>query len=92
MLRIICAAALMAATPAMAETKSPKAGDAMTPADVSCGDFTHNADGSWTPSKTVKMGSIRLKAGKPLTPGTMVGGMDIAAHLTEACSKANATT
>ena len=92
MLRIICAAALMAASPAVAETTSSKADAVMTPADVSCADFTHEADGSWIPSKTVKMGNIRLKAGKALKPGTMVGGMDIAAHLTEACAKAGSTT
>ncbi len=92
MLRLICAAALVAAGPAMAESKAPKTSGAMTPADVSCADFTHNPDGSWTPGKTVRMGSIRLKAGKALVPGTMIGGMDIAAHLTKACARANPMT
>ena len=92
MLRVICAATLVIAAPAMSATRPSTAGDAMMPADVSCADFIHNPNGSWTPSKTVKMGSVKLKAGKPLAPGTMVGGIDIAAHLTDACSKADPTT
>jgi hypothetical protein len=57
--------------------------------DLTCADFQHNADGSWTPltSMTISApnGQIQAGPGVSFTAGLPIMGIDVAAKLDENC-------
>ncbi len=52
--------------------------------NLSCGDFRHNQDSSWTPLHAITIGGVRL-AGGAFKPGVAVADVDLAALLNKEC-------
>jgi hypothetical protein len=59
------------------------------PDDLTCEDFQHNPDDSWTPRKTMTItapnGEIQAGPGVSFTAGLPIMGIDVAATLDENC-------
>jgi hypothetical protein len=57
--------------------------------DLTCADFQHNPDGSWTPLTAMTInapnGQIEIGPGVSLTAGLPILGLDLAAKLDENC-------
>jgi hypothetical protein len=49
--------------------------------------FRRNANGSWTPLKTVTIGGITVGPGVAFTPGVAFSGLDLAALLNQLAAK-----
>ena len=73
---------LMAA-PAFAEPA--KTTTAPPPPPLTCADFQHNADGSWTPLHAVTIGGVTMGPGVAFREGVSFGGLDLAAALNKQC-------
>ena len=57
--------------------------------DLTCADFQHNPDGSWTPLTAMTInapnGQIEIGPGVSLTAGLPIMGIDLAATLDQNC-------
>jgi hypothetical protein len=72
---VVCGAIVGLDVPAFAQTERP----------LTCRDFTHNSDGSWTPNVPVSVGGVTMGSGVAFNRGVKFGGMDLAAELDEKC-------
>jgi hypothetical protein len=92
-LALACTASIVAATalPALAQAmQTPQPGPNSPP--LTCGDYKHNSDGSWSPTKEV---SIVFPDGTTLSIASSVNfpaigtymGLPMSQLLTEKCSK-----
>jgi hypothetical protein len=52
---------------------------------LSCRNFHHNADGSWSTKRAVKLGSVTMGAGVSFGERVVVGDVDLAATLDRQC-------
>jgi hypothetical protein len=52
---------------------------------LSCRNFHHNADGSWSTQREVKLGSVTMGAGVSFGGRVVVGDVDLAATLDRQC-------
>jgi len=59
---------------------------AQTPRPMTCADFTHNANGTWTPNVRVTLGGVSMGPGVTFSRGIQFGGVDLAAELDQQCS------
>ena len=89
--RLIFAFALLVGASGAFAQPTPPPQPTSLPAGLSCADFTHNADGSWTPNHVVSVtsnsgGGIRIAPPARLRPGSYEAGVDLAALLTRLCS------
>lgn len=77
------------AVPAFAQDKPLELGQPTPPspaaAPPNCADFRHNPDGSWSPVHPVTVGDVTISRKGNFAPGTVVGGVDIAAQLNQQC-------
>jgi hypothetical protein len=52
---------------------------------LTCADFRHNPNGSWTPLHPVTLGGVSMGAGVAFSEGVQFGGIDLAAALNKQC-------
>ncbi len=52
---------------------------------LTCDDFQHNPDGSWSPRHQIQIGSIMMGSGVSFRPGVSFNGIDLAATLDKHC-------
>src|SRR5665213_3099985 len=78
--------ALLAASPVLAQpAPSPAPAPTATPQPLTCADFRHNPDGSWSPLHPVTIGGVTMGTGTSFNPGVQMGGVDLAASLNAHC-------
>lgn len=53
---------------------------------LTCGDFKHNQDGSWSTVHAVEWGTVGVPANVSFKPGITLNGVDIAAVLNKECT------
>jgi hypothetical protein len=53
--------------------------------ELTCTDFKHNQNGSWSPLHPIQVGGVRILAGVSFREGTVFSGIDLAAILKKEC-------
>jgi hypothetical protein len=71
---------------AFAQTPATPPGPTLKDLHLSCSDFRHNKDGSWSPLHPVQLGGVQLKTGVAINRGGAHGGVDLASLLNNECA------
>jgi hypothetical protein len=71
---------------ALAQVPATPPGPTLKDLHLSCSDFTHNKDGSWSPLHPVQLGGVQLKTGAAISRGAAFGGVDLHALLNDECA------
>ena len=66
---------------AATEAPAPKLKDL----HLSCSDFKHNPDGSWSPLHPVQVGEDKMVPGASFREGVAMSGVDVGALLNQEC-------
>jgi hypothetical protein len=69
---------------AATEAPAPKLQDL----HLSCSDFKHNRDGSWSPLHPVQVGADKMVPGASFREGVAMSGVDVGALLNQECKTA----
>lgn len=83
----IIAGVIIMASPAVAQIANPPAPSVSSSATpLTCADFQHNPDGSWSPLHPVTINGVTMGGpGVKFTVGVAFGGVDLAAALNKQC-------
>jgi hypothetical protein len=81
---IIAGVIIMASSAVAQITNPPSVSSSATP--LTCADFQHNPDGSWSPLHPVTINGVTMGGpGVKFTVGVAFGGVDLAAALNNQC-------
>lgn len=70
---LVCGTMVAAGSPASAQS------------GLTCADFQHNSDGSWSPVHPVTINGVTMGPGVAFREGVSFGGVDLAAALNKQC-------
>ena len=57
---------------------------------LTCGDFLHNPNGSWSPARSVNLNGVTIAPGMSFNPGDQFGAIDLAKILDAQCTSPTA--
>jgi hypothetical protein len=90
--RALCAsltvvAALGTSAVAAAQGASAQSLSELSRLRLSCTDFTHNRDNTWSPNRSIVVGVMVVSPTSSFRAGDMIGGADLGALLDQACDE-----